>query len=501
MIPFDLTKEISVRVLSKYKFKEIQLVSGNRKYFIKIYRGDSIIVNNSKKKELFVSSTKPILIKNKNFQRRYRGKIRVYIRDHELFIINYVNLRDYLASVIVAEIGNSFFEALKAQAVLSRTLALYKSRHEGGDYNFCDLTHCQVYRGVVDECYLSKKAVEETDGEVLTYNGKLIEPFYSACCGGYTSSPEEIFENGIFYLESKPDIFCRNSRHSLWIYKLEKNKIGDLRILEKGESGRVKRVLLNGRVLSGWDFRNMISRKYGWNSIKSNFFDLREEKKYYVFEGKGLGHGLGMCQEGAKFMALKGFKYTDIINFYFKDVKLEKLKFEYDVYKDENFVFISTDVKNYLPFIRSAYYKFKKLCEENGIEYRGNFVIKEVTSYSDFTKKIKVKPFYAGYLMHDTIFLAPFNLLKKYSIIEEILVHEFLHVALSRYNLKREIEEGIIYLLNPYRLENENFKNLWKYKAEVESIEKSKRAILDSLKKYGSLKNFINRRGAMKKKF
>ncbi|MEN3043799.1 MAG: SpoIID/LytB domain-containing protein [Candidatus Hydrothermales bacterium] len=494
LIPFDLSKEISVRILSKYSLKEIYIISDEKRYFVKIYKKDSIIVNGTKQKEFFIGSHNPILIKNKNFQRKYKGKIRIYNKNYELFLINHVNLRDYLSSVIVAEIGNSIFEALKAQAVLSRTLALYNSRHKGYDYDFCDLTNCQVYMGVMDESYLSKKAVSETDGEVLTYKGRLIEPFYSACCGGITSSPIEIFNNDIFYIRQNVDTFCKKSKHAFWKYRLDKSKIGDIKIIERGESGRVKNVYVNGKVVMGWDFRNIISRKYGWNTLKSNFFDLKEEKNYYIFEGKGLGHGLGMCQEGAKSMALRGFKYTDIINFYFKDIKIEKLKFEYEVYKDKNFVVLSSNIKNYLPFIRNAYYKFKKICEENGIEFRDFFVIKEALNYFDFTEKTKIKPFYAGYIKDDTIIVAPFSLLLKYSIIEEVLVHEFLHIALSKYNLKGEIEEGIIYFLSPYRLENESFKNLKSFKKEVELIEKYKRIVLDSLKKYKSLKNLINKR-------
>lgn len=483
LIPYDITKEISVRILSKYNLKEVYVYSGNNKYFVKVYNKDKIEVNNSIKDEFFKVSLREILIETKNIKRKYRGKIRIYARGDELFIINYVNLRDYLSSVIVAEIGNTYLEALKAQSVLSRTFALFSKRHE--DYDFCDLTHCQVYRGIIDETSISKKATLETDGEVITYNGKLIEPFYSSCCGGFIASPDEIFDLNIPYIEAKVDTYCENSKKSKWIFKIEKRKIGKLKIIEKGKSGRIKKILLNDKEISGWEFRNIISRKYGWNTLKSNLFNLYEDENFYIFEGNGLGHGLGMCQESAKLMALKGFDYKDIINFYFKDVEIKKLKFEYDVFKDKNFVFYSTSGKKYLPYLKNAFYRFERICRENGIRTPDYFIIKEAFDYFSFTKNLKIKPFYGGYIEKDTIKLAPLNLLEKYSIIENIIIHELLHIALSKYNLKKEIEEGIIYLLCPYNLNNEIFDDIKSYREEIEKIEIYKKMAKDTLKNMG----------------
>ncbi|MEO0287578.1 MAG: SpoIID/LytB domain-containing protein [candidate division WOR-3 bacterium] len=492
LIPFDLTKEISVRILSKYNLKEIYVHSGNNKYFVKIYNKDKIKVNGFIKNEFFIVSPDEILIESKNIRRKYRGKIRIYAKNDELFIINHINLRDYLSSVIVAEIGTSYLEALKAQALLSRTFVLFSKRHE--DYDFCDLTHCQVYRGIVDETAVSRKAVIETDGEVLTYNGKLIEPFYSSCCGGFTASPEEIFDLNIPYVEAKVDTYCQNSKNSKWIFKIEKRKIGKLKIIEIGESGRIKKILLNNKEISGWGFRNMISRKYGWNTLKSNLFNLYEDENFYIFEGKGLGHGIGMCQKGAKVMALKGFNYKEIINFYFKDVEIKKLRFEYKVFKDKNFVFYSISGEKYLPYLKNAFYRFERICKENGIEIDNYFVIKETIDYFNFTKNLKIKPFYGGYIEKDTIKLAPLNLLEKYSIIEDIIIHELLHAALSKYNFKKEIEEGIIYLLCPYNFNEKIFNDIKSYREEIKKIEIYKKMMQDSLEKYGNLENFLSKR-------
>ncbi len=492
LIPFDITKEISVRILSKYNLKEVYVYAGNNRYSVKVYNNDKIEINGRVKDDFFIVSSNGIFIESKDIKRKYRGKIRIYAKDGEIFIINHVNLRDYLSSAVVAEIGTSYIEALKAQSVLSRTFALFSKRHE--NYDFCDLTHCQVYRGIIDETSISRKAVIETDGEVITYNGKLIEPFFSSCCGGFTASPDEIFDLNIPYIEAKFDPYCQNSKDSKWIFKIEKRKINKLKINQKGESGRVKKILLNDKKMSGWEFRNMISRIYGWNTLKSNLFNLYEDENFYIFEGKGLGHGLGMCQEGAKIMALNGFNYKDIINFYFKDVEIKKLKFEYEVFKDKNFIFYSTSGEKYLPYLKNALYRFERICKENGIEASNYFIIKEEFDYFSFTKNLKIKPFYGGYLEKDTIKLAPLNLLEKYSIIEEIIIHEFLHIALSKYNLKKELEEGIIYLLCPYNLNNEIFNDIKSYKEEIKKIEIYKKIAQDSLKKYGNLENILNKR-------
>lgn len=285
----------------------------------------------------------------KNFENKYRGSI--YLEKHHgnWLIINKIDIEEYLYGVVGKEMDTYWpFEALKAQSVCSRTLAIYKKLENEKTMLPYDIK-ASVYHQVYGRCEEEKiiKAVEETRGEIITYEDKIVQIFFHACCGGKTASASETWggEN-MEWAEPLEDKYCHISPYFGWkrIYsqkKLEKilgiGDIKEIKIEERDSSGRVKKLkilLKNGKMIyfTGHSFRMKINYKIGKLAflnplvIPGTNFSLQRIGKDIIFTGNGYGHGVGMCQWGAREMAEKGFNYKQILSHFFPLLKITKHK-------------------------------------------------------------------------------------------------------------------------------------------------------------------------------
>jgi stage II sporulation protein D len=269
----------------------------------------------------------------------YRGRLRLYNDGGAVAVINIVPVEDYLYSVVASEISSREAEAVKAQAILSRTYVMVNlGRH--GKYDFCDKTHCQHYGGAGVETAPSIRAVDETRGLILLFDGRPALVFYHACCGGTTTTPARVW-GGEDPPYLKPVVcglpglggpLCSGGVHFRWEAKIEvagmhrllseafNVKARGLRIVARDPSGRAEKIEITGpetRVITGEEFRIAIGRALGWSTIKSTLFEMDRTGGHYVFRGRGLGHGVGMCQEGAMALSRLGFSHEEILEFYF----------------------------------------------------------------------------------------------------------------------------------------------------------------------------------------
>jgi peptidoglycan hydrolase-like amidase len=152
--------------------------------------------------------------------RLYSGRLKIYVADDELCIINFAPIEDYLAGVLATEMLQAQLPALQAQAIVSRTY-IYKNweRHQQRGYQFCDLTHCQTYKGAAEVTPMIRQAVSSTQGQILALANQPIEVFYSSTCGGLTADDEGVWANGRDQasLRSVADsTFCADSPHFRW---------------------------------------------------------------------------------------------------------------------------------------------------------------------------------------------------------------------------------------------------------------------------------------------
>ena len=263
--------------------------------------------------------------------RDYDDNLSITCEANKLKLVNRLDMEKYIAAVIEAEGGNHApLDYYKAQAVLIRTFTiknLYKHAEEG--FDLCDGVHCQAYKGRSSQNPEILKATESTAGKVLLdANGVLImSPFHSNC-GGMTSPAGIVWQQDLPYLQPVNDPFCTRSPHAAWISSVSKqewlafisnytkNNIDYSRYnFSFSTPIRTKTILINGIEL------NLRAVREYFN-LKSTYFSITDDGQTITFNGRGYGHGIGMCQEGAIEMARVGYCWLDIIHFYFRDVKV-----------------------------------------------------------------------------------------------------------------------------------------------------------------------------------
>ncbi len=261
----------------------------------------------------------------------YVGDIEIWKGTEGMYLINELPIEDYIKSVVSAEIGTNWdMEALKAQAVISRTYALYqKGMNNNPNFDLTSSVLHQVYRGSNVDARIAY-AVMHTGGEVLTYNGGLIEALYHSTCGGTTEDVEEVFGKKYPYLKPVSSS-CDLSPYSVWerkipVEEIEKalNLSGITTIAPKSftPTRRVKTLEISHRDGSLTMRATDLRRQLGWSRLPSTSFELRRENGTYIFDGKGYGHGVGLCQWSALQMAREGKSYREILNFFYPGTEL-----------------------------------------------------------------------------------------------------------------------------------------------------------------------------------
>ncbi len=258
-----------------------------------------------------------------------------------------VALEDYVRGVLAAEASiETEIEALKAQAIVSRTFALKNlQRHKADGYDFCSLTHCQRYAPQVAEHNraLILRASDESSGQVLRdERNQIADVYFHAACGGQTTNLEAVWgAPSPSYLRSVKDDYCTTMSHKSWSQNIPTkellralnsddrshlgSQIENIIITKRDGSGRAEFITLEGarrKQLRGWEFALIINRVLGWNMLKSSRFDVTRNGSAFVFRGSGFGHGLGLCQEGAHVMARRGMSAPQIVSHFLPGAKL-----------------------------------------------------------------------------------------------------------------------------------------------------------------------------------
>ena len=237
--------------------------------------------------------------------RAYRGTLVAKASRGEVVPIITMDLETAVASAVAAESDSDAPpEALKAQAVVARSYFLAGGgRHR--DFDFCDLTHCQFLREPPAQESPASVATRETRGLVLTFEEKPFAPMFSRSCGGHTHAPASVgLPGGTYPYFSVLCDFCYKDPYR-WTRKLS---LQDAALLATGEPGRLA-----------------VGRRLGWNAVPSNNFTSRRDGDQVLLEGVGQGHGIGLCQRGAKAMAEKGGSFQQILNHYFPNTALIQL--------------------------------------------------------------------------------------------------------------------------------------------------------------------------------
>ncbi|MEW6053072.1 MAG: SpoIID/LytB domain-containing protein [Nitrospirota bacterium] len=263
---------------------------------------------------------------------RYSGDIDVWRGNDGLYIINELPLEEYIKDVVAVEVRNDWdIEALKAQAVISRTYALYqKSRNGSSLYHLASSVLHQVYKGNNPDIRIAY-AVEQTRGEILTYQGRVIEALYHSTCGGKTENPEDVFGKSYPYLKSV-ESHCDLSPYTEWertfqVSEIERimniSGIKDIIIKSFTLTNRVKHIEIITNSKTFTMSANEMRKALGWKNLPSTNFTVSKNGNLLIFEGKGYGHGVGLCQWSALKMAREGQNYKDILAFFYPGTTLQ----------------------------------------------------------------------------------------------------------------------------------------------------------------------------------
>jgi len=299
--------------------------------------GGALSVGGQAVKRLTVASPASIQVNGK----RYRGTIEVAPSDKGMLVVNELPLEDYLVGLINCEISSQWpIESVKAQAVVARTYAIYQKRvRAGAPYHLESSVLDQVYDGCEIEDSRAARGVRETAGEILTYGGQPIQAFYHSNCGGRTEVAENVWGVRLPYLRSVDCAYCATNPSIRWEHVISLKKleallkgagvqVSGLREIREGkrnESGRLIDLTLvsarGGVTVSAVNFRKII----GYTAIKSTNFTVRLATDSVHFSGTGYGHGVGLCQWGAKQRASDGFSYQEILAYYYPGALLGQL--------------------------------------------------------------------------------------------------------------------------------------------------------------------------------
>jgi stage II sporulation protein D len=266
-------------------------------------------------------------------ERRFRGEIHFIRKDEHLSVINYIELEDYIKGILYHEVSHYWpQEALRAQAIVCRTFALYQmDKNSRKEYDVTNDIYSQVYGGKTSERYRTNQAVQETKGLVLNYKGEIFPTYYHATCAGATEDASLVWDTDIPPLRGVVCNFCKGSPHYKWHAVLSQeelkeklagagfkiNSINNILAEDKSKSGRILNLKIIGLPediqLPAKDFREIV----GPNVIKSTNFKADVIDRDIIFDGLGWGHGIGLCQWGAYFMAKQGYTYREILQYYY----------------------------------------------------------------------------------------------------------------------------------------------------------------------------------------
>ncbi|MCL2659332.1 MAG: SpoIID/LytB domain-containing protein [Acidobacteriaceae bacterium] len=238
-------------------------------------------------------------------RRVYEGKLTVIAHGGVLTPVVAMDRETAVASIVASEMPRAApLEALKAQAVVSRSFLSAGARHH--DFDFCDTTHCQFLRSPDDISDQVRQAVTSTRNMVLSWQGHTIAALYSSRCGGHTRSLADVGMSAHggypYYAVECP--WCH--RHPVrWQTRLKADTPAPRRT---DESSRIA-----------------FARQWGWGALPGSDFTVKQESGNQIVEGHSIGHSLGLCQFGAAGLASSGADFRSILAHYFPDTQLVQL--------------------------------------------------------------------------------------------------------------------------------------------------------------------------------
>ena len=284
--------------------------------------------------KLLASGTNPSLkmrLESDKKEHVYFASIEVSAKNEKLLLTNTLDVDRYVSMVVQAEVGyGAAEEYYKIQSIICRTYAIRNlERHVLDKYDVCDYEHCQVFSGLKQPTNEVVKATAATSGSVMVDpDNNLILSAFHANCGGQTANSENVWKESRSYLTSVEDTFCLGSRSATWSKSVPLSEFLSQVGFPIDKDG------LNGKSFNMPDRKNYFtmgqdslrtSQMRRFLRLRSAYFNLDVKDDEVHIHGRGYGHGVGLCQQGAMKMAESGYTYSQILGYYYKGVSLVPL--------------------------------------------------------------------------------------------------------------------------------------------------------------------------------
>lgn len=296
-----------------------------------------------------LTTAKPLIIEptegvKLTFQKNtYTGKLYLLPKDGTITVVEYTDLEDYLLGVLPYEMSYSWpLEALKAQAVAARTYTKSQLKDKQSDFDLYNDVRSQMYKGSGMVYDSVRQAVEGTRDQVLTYKGQLFDTYYHANCGGGTDDAKIWTGSQEPTIKPLSGASCKTDTHSKsysWQATIPGKSINNF-VHKNGLSGSVSKIKVAQRTKTKRAVTLQFSTSKGSKTLSCAKFRLavgasllksckitsiHKSGSGFAFAGNGYGHGIGMCQDGAKGMAESGKTYKQILAHYFPSSNLTTL--------------------------------------------------------------------------------------------------------------------------------------------------------------------------------
>jgi stage II sporulation protein D len=358
----------------------------------------------------------------------------------------------YVALALNGEAGaNEPLESLKAMAVVVRTYALQNAdRHRREGFDLCDSTHCQALKFGRPPA-TTERAVLETAGETLWFGARRASVFYAQNCGGQSEDAAQMWgQPREPYLRAHTDPWCTRHGQAQWHAELSADQmrtvfrsegwklpqpVDAVRVLKRTDAGRAMQIEFAGggvRVpVAAGSFRLAVGRALGWNLLRSDWYTLSLSNGVLHFDGRGYGHGVGLCQAGAAEMGVEGHSSAEILNFYFPGTRIGVTAQDHGWSSASGTGWMLWTVAASAELLRegnAAWAKAQALYRPRGL------VQPEVRQMpaTELFRQVTSEP---GWMLAATqgsrVFLQPPSVLKRGDSEEQTLLHEFLHVLVE----------------------------------------------------------------------
>jgi stage II sporulation protein D len=345
-------------------------------------------------------------------------------------------------------------ESLKAMAVAVRTYAVYfRARHQSEGFDLCDSTHCQALNFTGTAARV-RAAAEATRGELLWYNAAPAATYYHQNCGGTLAAGREVWpELQAPYLTQHADPFCRRATPLVWRAEFSRDQLEQalrrqelthpahwsrLEIIRRTPSGRALKLAFVGpdhsqAAISASSLRFALGRTFGWNQVRSDFYDLENAGDQIVFHGRGAGHGVGLCQTGAEQMAREGKTYRQILNFYYPGTSLgiTAQGLNWQERKSDHFQLLTTQPEQDAAILAQA--EGILASAQSDLGWKLDFIpqLRVFPTLDSYRNSTGQPGWIAAYTRGQTISLQPLSVLRGKSVLESTLRHEFFHLLVE----------------------------------------------------------------------